>query len=104
MAVVKNPVANAGDIRDTDLIPESGRSPGRGYSNPLQYACLENPMDREAWQATVRKVTQSRTQMKQLSAHTHTHTHTHTHGMFILEPTIKLRKCINPGKSSLTNK
>ena len=76
MPVVKNPAANAGDIRDTDLIPESGRSPGRGYSNPLQYACLENPMDREAWQATVRKVTQSRTQMKQLSTHTHTHTHT----------------------------
>ena len=45
---VKNLPANAGDIRDMDSIPESGRSPGEGHGNPLQYFCLENPMGREA--------------------------------------------------------
>ena len=44
--VVKNPSANAGDIRDMGLIPESGRSPGEGHGNPLQYSCLKNPTDR----------------------------------------------------------
>ena len=44
--VVKNMSANAGDVRGVGLIPGSGRSPGRGHDNPLQYACLENPMDR----------------------------------------------------------
>jgi len=44
--VVKNPPANAGDVRDPGLIPESGRSPGEGHGNPLQYSYLENPMDR----------------------------------------------------------
>ena len=51
--VVKKPPANAGDIRDTGSIPGSGRSPGGGHRNPLQYSCLENPMDRGAWQAAV---------------------------------------------------
>ena len=51
--VVKNPLANAGNIRDRGSIPGSGRSPGGGHSNPLQYSCLKNPMDRGAWQATV---------------------------------------------------
>ena len=51
--VVKNPPANAGDIRDAGLIPGLGRSPGGGNGNPLQYSCLENPMDRGAWRATV---------------------------------------------------
>ena len=46
--VVKNPPANAGDLRDMGLIPGSERSPGGGNSYPLQYSCLENPMDREA--------------------------------------------------------
>ena len=49
--MVKNLSANAGDIRDSGSIPESGRSPGKGNSNPLQYSCLENPMDRGAWWA-----------------------------------------------------
>ena len=53
---VKNPFANAGDIRDVGLIPRSGRSPGEGYGNPLQYSCLENPMDRGVWQAIVHRV------------------------------------------------
>ena len=51
--VVKNSLASAGDIRDTDLIPGSGRSLGEGNGNPLQYSCLEKPMDRGAWWATV---------------------------------------------------
>ena len=59
--VVKNPPANAGDIRDAGSIPESGRSPGGGHGNPLQYSCLENPMDRGAWQAIVHRVAKSLT-------------------------------------------
>ena len=55
--MVKNPTANAGDIRDTSLIPGLGRSPGGGNNNPLQYSCLENPMDKGAWQATVHEIT-----------------------------------------------
>ena len=49
--VVKNPPVDAGDIRDEGLIPGSGRSPAGGHGNPLQYSCLENPMDRGAWWA-----------------------------------------------------
>ena len=56
--VVKNLPANAGDVRDLGLIPGSGRSPGGGYSNPLQYSCLESPLDRGAW-AMVHRVTKS---------------------------------------------
>ena len=59
--MVKGPSANAGDIRDAGLIPESGRSPEGGYGNPLQCSCLENPMDRGAWRATVHGVTKSQT-------------------------------------------
>ena len=55
---VKNVPANAGDA---GLIPGSGRSPGGGNGNPLQYSCLENPMDRGAWRATVHGVAKSRT-------------------------------------------
>ena len=78
--MVKNPPANAGDLRDVGSIPESGRSRGGGHSNPLQYSCLgdskareawqsivypwdgeelENPMDRVAWRVTVHGVTKS---------------------------------------------
>ena len=57
--MVKNPPANAGDVRDKGLIPGLGRSPGGGHGNPLQYSCLENPMDREAWLATVHRVAES---------------------------------------------
>ena len=59
--VVKNPPANAGDRRDAGSIPESGKFPGRGHSNSLQYSCLENPKDRGAWQAIVHRVTKSQT-------------------------------------------
>ena len=54
--VVKKLPANAGDVRDTGSVPGWGRSPGGGHCNPLQYSCLENPMDTEAWQATVHRV------------------------------------------------
>ena len=54
--VVKNLPANAGDIRDTGSIPGSGRSPGEGHSNLLQYSCLENSMDRRAWGITVYRI------------------------------------------------
>ena len=65
--VVKNMSANAEDIRDVGSIPGLGRSPGGGHGKPLQYSCLENPMDREARWATVHRVTQSQTQLKRLS-------------------------------------
>ena len=55
--MVKNPPANAGDAGDVGSIPGSGRSPGEGNGNPLQYSCLENPMDRGAWQTTGHRVT-----------------------------------------------
>ena len=67
--VVKNPPVNAGDARDMDSIPGSGRSPGEGNRNPLQYSCLENPMDRGAWWATVHGVTKGQTGLKQISRH-----------------------------------
>ena len=47
--MVKNPPADAGNAADAGLIPGSGRSPGGGHGNPLQYSCLENPMDRGTW-------------------------------------------------------
>ena len=59
--VVKNLLASAGDERDMGLIPGSGRSPGGGHGNPLQYSCLGNPMDGGAWWATIHRVTMSRT-------------------------------------------
>ena len=75
--MVRTPTANA---RNEGLILVSGRSPGEGHGNPLQYSCLENPMDRGAWWATVHGVTESQTQLSvPAHAYTHTHTHTHTH-------------------------
>ena len=62
--VVKNPLANTGDVRDVGSIPESGRCPGEGNGNPLQYSCLENPMDKGAWRATVHRVAESWTRLK----------------------------------------
>ena len=67
--VVKNLPTNAGDVRDAGLIPGLDRSPGGGldrspgggHGNPLQYSCLENPMDRGVWPATVHGVAKSRT-------------------------------------------
>ena len=62
--MVKNPLANAEDIRDVSLVPGLGRSPGGGHGNPLQHACLENSMDRGAWQATVHGVTKNCTRLR----------------------------------------
>ena len=62
--MVKNLLANAGDIRDAGSVPLLGRSPGGRHSNPLQYSCLENPMGRGAWWATVHRVAKSQTQLK----------------------------------------
>ena len=65
--LVENPPANAGDVKDMGSIPGSGRSPGEGNGNPLQYSCLENPMDRGAWRATIHRVAMSRTRLKRLN-------------------------------------
>ena len=75
--VVKNPPANAGDVRDMGLIPGSGRSPGGGNGNPLQYSSLENPMDRGAWWAMVHRVTKrpDRSNLAEHSTHTYVYVH-----------------------------
>ena len=59
--MIKNPPANAGDIRDMGSVSGLERSPGGGHGNPLQYSCLGNHMDRGAWWATVHRVTKSGT-------------------------------------------
>ena len=88
-SVVKNSPASAGDAGNVGLIPAWERSPGRGHGNPLQYAYLENHIDRGAWRAIVRGVAKSQTLLKRLSvcssarAHTHTHTHTHTQRVLV---------------------
>ena len=69
---VKNPPVNAGDTRDVGLILGLGRSAGEENGNPLQHSCLETPMDRGTWWATIHRVAKSQTEF------THTHTHTHT--------------------------
>ena len=67
--VVKNLPANAGGVRDTGLIPGSGRSPGGGCGNPLQYSCLENPTDRSLAGYIVHSITKSWTRLKRLGTH-----------------------------------
>ena len=62
--MVKNLTTNEGDTRDSGSVPVSGRSPGGGHGNPFQYSCLENPRDRGAWLAIVRRVTKSRSRLK----------------------------------------
>ena len=68
----KNLAANAGNVRDVCLTPRLERSPGGDHGNPLQYSCLENPMDRGAWHPTVHKVAKSQTRLKRLNTHVHT--------------------------------
>ena len=70
--VVENPPASAGETGDIGLIPGSGRCPGEENGNSLQYSCLENPMDRGAWWATVQGFTKSQTCL--IDTHVHTHT------------------------------
>ena len=67
--MVKNPPTNARHVKDVGSVPGLGRSPGGGQGNPLQYYCLENPMDRGAWQAVVHRVAKSWTLLKRLSTH-----------------------------------
>ena len=68
--VVNNPPANEGDISEVGWILGSGRSPGGGHGNTLQYSCLENPLDRGAWQAMVHRIAKSWIQLKLLCTHT----------------------------------
>ena len=96
--VVKNLLANAGDIRDACSIPGLGRSPGGGHGNPLQYSCLENPMDIGAWRAigfigwkrvgldwsNLACMHVPETGGRDQYTHTHTHTHTRKHAIFLL--------------------
>ena len=65
----KEPPANEGGVKDEGLIPGLGRSPGEGHGNPLQYSCLENPMDRGAWRAADHRAAKSWTWLKQLNTH-----------------------------------
>ena len=69
--MVKNLPATAEDVRDAGSIPGSGRSPEGGRGNPLQYSCLGNPMDREAWRAIVHMVAQNWTSPWQVGTHSH---------------------------------
>ena len=74
--MVKNLPASAGNMGS---IPGSGRSPGRGNGNPLQYSCLKNTTDRGAWQATVHEAAKESDLTERLNTDTHAHTHTHKH-------------------------
>ena len=67
--MVRNPPVNAGDARDVGSIPRSERSPGVGNDNPLQYSCLENPMDRGAWRVTVHGAKKSHTRLSKAIQH-----------------------------------
>ena len=76
--VVKNLPASAGDIRNMGSIPGLGRFLGGGHGNPLQYSCLENPMDRRAWWVTVHRITKSQTEVTEhASIYAHTHARVH---------------------------
>ena len=102
--MVKNQPANEGDVRNTGLIPGSGRSPGVGNGNPLQYSCLENSMDRGGWRTTVQGVAkESDTTEVTERAHTHTHTqHSSDFYLFLdgLQPARLLCPWDFPGKDT----
>ena len=98
---VKNPPANARDSRDVDSIPGLGRSPVGGHGNPLQYSCLENPMDRGAWQATVHGVAQSQSQLKWLSLHACKCTATSVHFSSVAQSGPTLCDSMNPSTPGL---
>ena len=69
----KEPICSTGDTGDVDSIPGGGRLRGGGHGNPLQYSCLENPMNRRGWRAAVHGVTKNRARLKRLSTHARTH-------------------------------
>ena len=75
--VVKNLPANAEGVRDVGLIPGLGRYPGGGNGKPLKYSCLQNPMDRGAWQATAHAVAKSRTRLSDCHCHCQCHLRIH---------------------------
>ena len=82
--MVRNPLANAGDVIGAGLIPGLGRFPGGGNGNPLQHSSLENPMDRGGWRATVHKVAESWTWLKWLSMQ-----HTNESRMLVMSSTFQ---------------
>ena len=69
--VVENPPADGREVKDSGSVPGSGKCPGGEHGNPLQYSCLENPVDRGAWWLMVHRVTKSWTQLKRISTHTY---------------------------------
>ena len=93
--VIKNLPVNAGDTGDLGSIPGSGRSPGVGNGNPLQYSCLENSMDKGDWQATVCHVGVSESNV---TKHAHIHTHTHSYSQ---EPCCWMEKVLETHPSTL---
>ena len=100
--VVKNPHLPVQEIWDVNSIPGSGRSPGGEHGNPLQYSCLENPMDRGAWRATVHSITKSWTWRKQLST-AHYHGRSRAHSQTKLHwNTVLFHPEIHPCRSALT--
>ena len=91
--VVKNPAANAGDIRDMGSIPGSGRSPGGGHSDSLQCSCLENCMGRRAWWATVHSVAKNRTRLNDLAC---------THATLLTSYTCRWMDILQPLRHTMT--
>ena len=87
--MVKNLPANAGDARHVGSILGPERSPGRGHGNPLQYSCLENPMDRGAWWDIVHRVSKSWTRLSDLAQCAYIYIYIHTH-IYITEKNIYL--------------
>ena len=86
--MVKNLPANAGDRRYLGSVPGLGRSPARGHGNPLGYSCLENPMDRGAWWATVYRVAKSWTQLKRLSKYSNIYQYLFTYHICFIHSSI----------------
>ena len=81
--VVKNSPANTGDLRDADSVPGSGRSPGAEYGNPLQSSCLENPVDRGAWWATVHGVAKGQMRLNDLHTHAHIYVYSFSNSVHV---------------------
>ena len=86
--MAKNLPASAGEIRDMGSIPDLGSSPGRGHANPLQYSCLENPINRGVWRAAVYSVSKSRTRLKCL--------HDYQHLLLLKQHSLSPASCTGP--------
>ena len=104
--VVTNPPANAGDMRAAGSMPGLGKSPGGKHGNPLQDSCLENPMDRGTWWATVRGISQESDMTEQLTLSLYFHIHVHTYIIYLYFRSFKNSKnsifivCFNQGLNS----